>query len=852
MADAFAGSDTAGHDVMPIGAERMPYQVIVRYADGAERRIPAEPGDTILDAAEACGAPIVSECRNGVCGTCVGLCASGDYIMDQAIGLSRDEQETRRVLCCQTRVRSDCVIDLDYPLADNAAQLVVGAAVVIAVERLSPQTALLMLDASGLAQPIRFKPGQFADLKVPGAEVWRSYSFAQAGQDVSALRFLIRLLPNGAMSDYLRDHAAPGDRIDIRASKGGFFLRDPSRPILLMAGGTGLSAILAIAEQLAREAVPQPVRLIYGVTDAQDLVLIDRLARLVTEHPDFSWRAIAQHASPAWRGATGLATDLLDETDLNGGDIDAYLCGPPAMVQATRDWLQVHGLNQATVYAERFVASGMRPSAGRRPLESAPENRVSPASGRGVAVVIGGSIAGMATAKVLTETFETVIVLEKDDDHRRGEARPGAAQGWHLHHLLIAGQRQLETIFPGVIDDMTAAGAFRVDMGEQYRIMLAGSWKRPGHSGVDIVCAGRPLLEWCVRRRIDAEPAIQYRYASEVSDLVFDAASRTVVGVKAVRGGVEETIAAEFVVDASGKNTPVPAMLDWIGLEAPAVEEDCLNCFYSTMRHRVPAGQAWRDKVMVICYAQRPQQQYYAAQYYTDTSRTVLLTSLVGYNCYSPPRNAEEFREFARLMPSSKIGEALDGLEPCSPVYNFRYPEMRRLRYEDMAAPPAGLVAIGDAYCSADPVSGVGITKALLELDQLRALLRRKTPRDQAFSRTYYQRIGKIADQVWSLIREQNLRYPWIKDGDKKRAFYFRLQNWYVDRIFELMLEDHAVYGIYLRVSHLVEPATALMKPSLVARVLARWLVARLTSRKTLIERNFAGGRMGDADAMIP
>ena len=104
--------------------------------------------------------------------------------------------------------------------------------------------------------------------------------------------------------------------------------------------------------------------------------------------------------------------------------------------------------------------------------------------------------------------------------------------------------------------------------------------------------------------------------------------------------------------------------------------------------------------------------------------RTILSTSLVGYNCYRPPRNAEEFREFARLMPSRAIGNELDGLEPCSPVYNFRYPEMRRFRYENMRTLPAGLVAVGDAYCSADPVSGAGMTKALLELDELRRLLR--------------------------------------------------------------------------------------------------------------------------------
>jgi 2-polyprenyl-6-methoxyphenol hydroxylase-like FAD-dependent oxidoreductase len=458
----------------------------------------------------------------------------------------------------------------------------------------------------------------------------------------------------------------------------------------------------------------------------------------------------------------------------------------------------------------------------------------------------------MATAKVLASTFSRVLVLEKDQDHTRSEGRPGAAQGWHLHHLLIAGQRQLESIFPGIIDDMVAAGAFRVDMGEQYRIMLAGSWKKVGPTGVEIVCAGRPLLEWCVRRRLDSEPAIDYRYESEVVDLVFDPGTRSVVGVAVERDGNRAVIAAEFVVDASGKNTPVPGILERAGFGTAIVEEDCLNCFYSTMQHRVPSQRAWRDKVMVICYAQRPQQQYYAAQYFTDSTRTILSTSLVGYNCYRPPRNAAEFREFARLMPSLAIGSELDGLEPCSPVYNFRYPEMRRFRYESMGTLPAGLVAVGDAYCSADPVSGAGMTKSLLELDELRKLLRADAPRDQRLVRNYYRNVSRIADRIWLVIREQNLRYTWIKDGARKRPFYFRAHNWYVDRVFELLHEDPQVYRLYLLVTHFVEPPGALLRPRIVARVLAKWLRTRLTFRKTLLERNFRAGHAGEWDAPPP
>ena len=831
----------------------MSHRVTVRYSDGAVLVVPVAPGQTVLDAAEAHGVPIVSECQSGVCGTCVGLCTQGSYAMGDAVGLSRQEKEQRRVLTCQTQVQSDCLIEVDYPLTGNAAHIVVGDATVARIERLGPDTALLALDVSALPEPLHFKAGQFAQLKVPGTEHWRSYSFTHAQRAEGMLEFLVRLLPAGAMSDYLRSGAQPGDRVEIRGAKGGFFLREASRPVLLMAGGTGLSAILAIAEQLAGARDERPVHLLYGVTRDVDLVLTHRLDELAARNARFTWQAIVQVPSTAWRGRVGRVTELLADCDLCAGNIDIYLCGPPAMVDATRQWLRDHDLLAANVYYEKFIASGL-PAAivQATPVATAVDVRDIQQRGRGVAVVIGGSIAGMAAAKVLTEFFEKVIVLEKDPDHRRNEGRAGAAQGWHLHHLLLAGQRKLDSIFPGIIDDMVAAGAFKVDMGEQYRIMLAGSWKKVAPSGIEIVCAGRPLLEWCVRRRLDREARIEYRYENAVADLVWDTSSTRLVGVVALHDGNRETIPAEFVVDAAGKNTPVPLLLQAAGIGSPAVEDDCLNCFYSTMQHRVPAERAWRDKVMVICYAQRPQQQFYAAQYFTDSSRTTLSTSLVGYNCHRPPRNADEFREFARLMPSHFIGSELDGLEPCSAVYNFRYPEMRRYRYEAMGNLPSGLVCVGDAFCSADPVSGAGMSKALLEIDELRKLLRSGRARDQAWARKYFRRASRIADRVWSVIREQNLRYSWIKDVEKKRPWYSRLQNWYVDRVFELLHENPRIYRQYLLVSHFVEPPSILMRPGVVARVLSRWLRTRLSAKPTLIERNFSDGRTGDWDATIP
>ena len=659
----------------------------------------------------------------------------------------------------------------------------------------------------------------------------------------------MRLLPEGVMSDYLRRVAKPGDALSLRCSKGGFYLRQVTRPVVLVAGGTGLSAILAMAQRLASQPLDHSVTLLYGVTHYEDLCKLDELRALSERQPLLVVHSIVARPDARWTGPVGVVTDLLNDIALNDGDVDIYLCGPAAMVEATRGWLARTGLQRAGLHYEKFVASG----SGRRARQTAPINTQAldlaaiADAGRGTAVVVGGSIAGIATAKVLREHFGRVIVLEKDGHHDRSEGRPGAAQGWHLHHLLTAGQQELERIFPGIIDDMVREGAFKVDMAEQYQLRLAGSWKKACKGGIEIVCASRPLLEWCVRRRLDGEPGIDFRYDTEMQDLVYDAAGNRVLGVVVDSADGPQVLPAAFVVDASGKNTRLPEFLERIGTGAPALEQDILNCFYSTMRHHVPPERRWTDKVMVICYAYRPNEQTYAAQYYTDSSRTILSTSLIEYNCYSPPRNAAEFQAFAKRMQSPVVAELIDGLEPASPVYNFRSPRMQRYRYERLRKLPRSLVAIGDAYTSTDPVAGLGMTITLQEVAQLRALLGQHAADSPALPKRYYRAISRIADGAWFVIREQTLRFPWVKDVESKRPFYFRALNWYMDRLVELVHDDLASYRKFLAVIHLVKPPLTLMTPPMIARVIGKWLLTRLQGRQTLIERNFGSAQKPDS-----
>ena len=825
-------------------------KITVRYSDGTHTTMPAQPDQSILDAAEEHGVAIVNECQSGICGTCVATCVAGDYEMGRTEGLSEVERDGRKVLTCQTFAKTDCVISLQYPADDNAAQLVTGHGTVTAIEQVSESVALLRVDVSGM-DPLRYRAGQFAQLQVPGTSVWRNYSYAHPADGRTELEFIIRLLPRGAMSDYLRQTARPGDRIAMRCSKGAFYLRPAVRPLVLVAGGTGLSAVLAMAQSIDDEFT-EPVHLVYGVSSVTDLCKLDELEELKRRVPQLNVHTVVSRPDPGWNGAVGRVTDVLDLKMFAGGNADVYLCGPAGMIDATRNWLTDNCIHGVGLYYEKFVPSG---TARRRTPPRLDYAAVDPADvrrrGRGTAVVIGGSIAGIAAAKVLSERFEKVVVLEKDAPHTRREGRPGAAQGWHLHHLLTAGRIELERFFPGIIDDMVREGAFDVDMAAQYRIRLGGTWKKPGSGDIQIVCAGRPLLEGGGRRRRVDEPRGTFRYDSAGADLVYDRSNDAIIGVAVAHDDELDVIPAEFVVDASGKNTRVPDFLDRIGIGAPEVEQDIINCFYSTMYHHVPPERQWDDKVMVICYAYRPYEDTYAAQYYTDSTRTILSTSLVAYNCYSPPRTAQEFREFADLMPSPVIGENIDGLEPASPIYNFRYPNMLRMRYEKKRNLPRALLVVGDAYTSADPVSGLGMTLALKEVREMQLLLEKFEPTDATLPRRYFRTIAKLADTAWFVIREQNLRFDWLKDVDKKRPLYFGALTWYMDRVMELVHDDPEIYNEFLAVVHLVKPAAALMTPRVAVRVIGKWARTRLSGQKTLIARNYENRTVPPVEAQI-
>jgi len=336
----------------------MTYKIALQFEDGLTRFIDCAPNETIADAAYRQKINVPLDCRDGACGTCRGWCESGSYDLPAASyiedALTAEDASKGFILSCQTRPRSDCVIQV--PASSSACKTGVAThgATIAAVEQLSPSTigfSVELDDAGGLA----FLPGQYVKVEIPGTELTRAYSFSSAPGGASA-SFVVRNVPQGRMSSFLVDQARPGQRIGLTGPFGSFYLRELARPALFLAGGTGIAPFLSMLEALARQGSDYPVRLVFGVTLDHDLVALEQLDALKARLPNFEYRTcVADGASGHPR--KGYVTGHIEPAWLNDGEVDMYLCGPVAMVEAVRGWLQASGQTPKNFFYEKFSAS---------------------------------------------------------------------------------------------------------------------------------------------------------------------------------------------------------------------------------------------------------------------------------------------------------------------------------------------------------------------------------------------------------------------------------------------------------------------------------------------------------------
>ncbi|MFO1417980.1 MAG: FAD-binding oxidoreductase [Methylotetracoccus sp.] len=310
---------------------------------------------------------LMSSCRAGGCATCKAFCAEGDYrlVGCSVQALPPEEEEEGQVLLCRCFPDSDLEMEVPYTYSRISFEATADEfpAEVVELTQVSINAMRLLVQKSGSIgdRQVNFDSGQFMEILVPGTDVTRAYSPANTSNDDGFLEFLIRLLPDGLMSNCLRDGGMnQGQAIQLKGPLGVFGLQENGfRPRYFVAGGTGLAPVLSMIRHMHDWDAPQETRLYFGVNTVPEVFLLDELKALEQEMPNLGVRVCVWRADESWDGEHGNAIEVLRrDLEQNPAKPDVYLCGPPGMVDAAYQVCADFGIPKEQIFLEKFLPSG--------------------------------------------------------------------------------------------------------------------------------------------------------------------------------------------------------------------------------------------------------------------------------------------------------------------------------------------------------------------------------------------------------------------------------------------------------------------------------------------------------------
>ena len=427
------------------------------------------------------------------------------------------------------------------------------------------------------------------------------------------------------------------------------------------------------------------------------------------------------------------------------------------------------------------------------------------------AIVIGASMGGLLAARALADDFETVTLLERDAFPVADVSRKGVPQGDHAHGLLARGRNVIEAFFPGWTDEVVAAGGIVGDLAHDVAWFGHGVALKPEPSDLVGLLASRPLLEGHVRRRLLALPNVRAIENCAVQGLAASADSSTVTGVRVrIEGGAEQTLAADLVVDASGRGSQGPAWLDGLGYARPAEERIEIGLGYTTRLYRRRPTDLG-GKVAVVVAGSEPNWRNGVILF---QSEDCWIVSVGGYFGDVAPDNEQMFAAYAGSFPTQEIHDIVAQAEPLSDFRTYRYPANLRRRYERLARFPNNYLVFADAICSFNPVYGQGITVAAQQAMLLREALRTGSA---GLARRFFTAAAAVIDTPWDIAVGNDLRHPQVKGPRPAKVKFI---NWYIGKLHLAAERDGALAKAFLRVANLEAPPQSLLHPWIVARVI--------------------------------
>jgi 2-polyprenyl-6-methoxyphenol hydroxylase-like FAD-dependent oxidoreductase len=435
------------------------------------------------------------------------------------------------------------------------------------------------------------------------------------------------------------------------------------------------------------------------------------------------------------------------------------------------------------------------------------------------AVVLGGSLAGLLAARILADHFDEVTVIERDAYTETTAARKGVPQANHVHGLLVRGRQILEELFPGVQDEMIAAGAPVVDIANEIAWFTPAGWGVRFPSELMVLAFTRPLLDLHVRRRLAKNPRVRLLDNTDVVRLIPDSKTNQLAGVLICPRGSEtdrrvaKELRADLIVDATGRASRAPSWLKDLGYEPPEEIVIDAHLAYASRLYRIPENFDG-DWHCAYVQAAPPDEKRGAILFKVEDSRW--LVTLIGRAGNTPPSDEAGFLEFARSLRVSTIFDAIRNAEPVTPIKTHRATQNRLRRYERAKRLPDNFLLLGDAVCAFNPVYGQGMTTAALGVMTLRQCLREG--KMKGLSQRFQKRLAKVNAAPWMLAIGEDYRYRETVGGSP--TLMTRFMHRYMDHVIQLATHSVPVRKVLLDAFNMLLPPSALFRPKVLFRVL--------------------------------
>lgn len=420
-------------------------------------------------------------------------------------------------------------------------------------------------------------------------------------------------------------------------------------------------------------------------------------------------------------------------------------------------------------------------------------------------VVVGASVAGLLAARALSDHVESVVVLERERLPESVEPRGRVPQGRHIHLLLSAGLDRLRDWFPGIEDECLGRGAVHID-GTGGFVFQGGAYRARGDWGRPAISQSRPLLESVVRGRVATLPNVTIEDGVTVEGVALS--GRRVTG--ALVDGQERP--ADLVVDCSGRSSRIAHDLASRGLLDPPVTRVDIDIAYTSFTLRRSADDL--DGQFVFC-SDNPGTFRFGAAVPIEGERWQVTVG--GVHGDVPPLSYDGIAEFAATLPTPAVGQLIDRCERVSEVTTYRFPSSQRRHYEKVRDLLPGLVVLGDASSSFDPIYGQGMSSSALQAETLGQLVGRTGVWDADLPRRFHRRAARIIEAPWRIAVGGDFGHPATRGPKPVGTDQL---NGYIRRV---VLAAHASLPVAVAfndVLQLARPPASLFHPFVVAKVL--------------------------------